>query len=896
MFVAAAAATPGPAAHDLDPTENVVRARTLAVDRAVRTPAWRAFADGEGRGWQLRVDPGTGRPRGAMGRGIPVPAVADAADAERAVRGLFSRWPSLTGVPAAALRLRAATYVGTTDTWYVDFERVVGGVPVAPGGASARIRGGKIIALGLETWPDASLSAAPALTRSSALAIARAHGPAPDSEHQEGTARLVITPTPAEGGVTFPLHWELRSRTVDPPGRWVVLVNARTGTIDQVSNEVRWLDGVLSGEHDTRIPDGNLITSPLAFLALQGSGGAEVVTGADGSFSVADDQTWSALLEGPYIRVTNEAGAEGSLAVVDSAPFWDATATTQAELDSWVFLNRVTAWALRFSPDHPLLAEQIRSKVNISVTCNGFYDGAVNFGVAGDGCNNLGQIADINYHEWGHAFHEYGLLSGSVNPTMGEGFADVVAMHLTLDSTVAPSFRTDGKALREMATDKVYPTDMTSIIYKDSLIYAGAAWDLLGVLQARYGEGADEFGEAWAVSSRLQIAAMRGGPDLLSVYDEYALADDDDGDVSNGSPHLCEIVETFGAHGLGPLSDPFPVRLLHEPLGNQAAGGAIEVTGSVLSIAPGCVEGVAEAVEVVWSIDGGETWTTEAASVTGEGFLASIPALPDGTVLEYYLLARGIDRDEVTLPAGRWAPYTLYVGELEELWCEDFADGDGGFTHALSGSGGWDDWAFGYPTGEGGDPVGAFSGDNAWGNDIGIGSDDGEYPRGATSALSSPAIAVGDAGRVVVQYRRWLGIDDNAADQANVHANGLIIWTNHAASAGVEPTEDAEWMLHTLVVDLGGAETLSLDWQLVSDADLVFAGWNIDDVCVYRSPAGDTGDTADSGLDSADDSAPDDSGKEEEPDCGCASGSPVTLLLWGAGAAAVTRRRRRDQT
>ncbi len=864
------------------------------MQRVERTPAWRSFLGGEGRGWQVRVDPTTGRVRGALGRGIPAGPLGDARDAEQEVRGLFSRWPALTRVPTSALRLRGATYVGSTDTWYVEFDRLVGGVPVAPGGASARIKGGKIVALGLETWPDAQAPTRPALGLAAARTIARLRGPAPGAPHEEGGARLVVTPTPSVGGVSFPLHWELRSRTANPPGRWVVLVNAHTGAIDRVTNDVRWLDGVLTGEHDTRIPDGNLITSPLAFLALVGSGGTEVVTGADGSFSVPDDQTWSALLEGPYIRVTNEAGAEGSLVIGDAAPFWDATETTQAELDSWVFLNRVTAWAMLFSPDHPLVSKQIRSKVNISVTCNGFYDGAVNFGIAGDGCNNLGQIADINYHEWGHAFHEEGLLSGSLNPTMGEGFADVVAMLQTLDSTTAPSFRTDGKALREMATDKVYPEDMTSIIYKDSLIYAGAAWDLLGVLQARYGEGADEFGEAWAVSSRLLIAAMRGGPDLLSVYDEYALADDDDGDVSNGSPHLCEIVETFGAHGLGPLGDPFPVQLLHEPLGNQAAGAPIEVTGAVLSIAPGCVEGVAEAVEVVWTIDGGETWTTEAAVVTDERFVATIPSQPDGTALEYYLLARGIDRDEVTLPAGHWAPYTFYVGELEEIWCEDFADGDGGFTHALSGSGGWDDWAFGHATGEGGDPVGAFTGDGAWGNDIGIGSDDGEYPRGATSALSAPPIDVGDAGRVVVQYRRWLGIDDNAADQANIHANGSIIWTNHAASAGVEPTEDAEWMLHTLVVDLGDAESLSLDWQLVSDADLVFAGWNIDDVCVYRSPSVDTGDTTDSGLDSADDSASDDSGKEEEPDCGCASGSPVTLLLWAAGAAALSRRRRRQ--
>ena len=32
----------------------------------------------------------------------------------------------------------------------------------------------------------------------------------------------------------------------------------------------------------------------------------------------------------------------------------------------------------------------------------------------GGGCNNTGRIADVSYHEWGHGFHYYNLLSGRI--------------------------------------------------------------------------------------------------------------------------------------------------------------------------------------------------------------------------------------------------------------------------------------------------------------------------------------------------------------------------------------------------------------------------------------------------------------------------------------------------
>ncbi len=884
-----------------DPSRLVPQNATVQ-ERFARSPAWRAFTSAEGAAWRVRIDPATGTVHRALGGAVALGTIDTANAAEAAVRRFVDRWPALFGVPASDLRLRGAHHVARTDTWHVSFDRLVGGVPVWRGGVTARIRYGRLVAFGADTWPAATAPARASLSSTEALARARAHLGGGRTV-VEAAPRLVVLPLEGAGSASFPLAWELRVRQTDAPGRWTLLVDASRGTILGVVDELRWLDGTLTGEHDTRTVDGDMSTSPLPHVTLTGSAGSEVFTDGGGAYSIGDTETWTASLKGPYVRVTNEAGSEGSLSVEHDAPLWTDEAATQAELDTWVFLHRATAWVERFTPDSGLLDIQLRSKVNTNTSCNGYYDGAVNFGIEGDGCNNTARIADVNYHEWGHALHEHSLLSGSIDPTMAEGFADFIAVLHSLSPIIAPGWATDGGWLRDLEPDLVYPEDWTTVYYVDQMIYSGAAWDLLGLLQARYGEGADEYGTAWAISSQLLADAIRTGPDMLSIADEYILADDDDGEVANGTPHLCEIVDAFALHGLGPGVARFPITLLHEPLGNLPADTATDVVGTIRSSAPGCIEAEANAVDLLWSTDSGANWTTQAATLVDGAYQSALPPFPDGTVVHYYLVARSAEGLEVSLPASRWAPYSLYVGELEAIWCTDFSTDDGAFTHELAeGSLGWDDWEFGEPTGKAGDPLAAFSGTGVWGNDLGHGNEDGEHPRSTTNSLSAPPIDLGSAGPVVVQFRRWLSMGDGSVDVASVLANGAPIWSNHASAEGTEATQDAEWMLHTLAFDAGGAEALALTWQIQTTAEAVHGGWNIDDVCVYRplqaEDTGDTGETTDTGDTAASDSgadtgtpAPDSGPSETEPGCGCASSRPPVGWLLVALAALGARRR-----
>lgn len=810
--------------------------------RLRRTAGWRAFNEGEGSGWQARFDEVTGTVRRAWGTGIPLGPLRESGDAEGALRSLFRRWPDLVGVPAADLALRSARHVERTDTWYVDFDRLVQGVPVWRGGVTARVRFGNLVLLGVDTHPDVPPLGLPRVAEADARAVALRDGPASLSAHTPGAARLVVLPQEHGVGLVYRLAWEIRSRTSKPPGAWVSFVDAQggsrtMGTLLSVHNEVRFLDGVIVGTHDTRTVDGDTTTSVLPYVTLTGSGGSTSTTGADGAFDVTDAETWTATLAGDWFYVTNEAGAEATLLVEDEAPTWTDAAATPAELATWVHLHEVREFGLRFAPELDLLTERLRAKVNVSTTCYAFYDGQLQFGQEGDGCNDLGRIADVSYHEWGHAFHQASLEAGVVDGTMGEGIGDLVAALQTLDPIIAPSFWTDGRWLREIDTDRVYPEDIEDNIHRDGVIFAGAAWDLFGLLQETYGEPADAKGRAWDVTSGLLADAIKAGPTLDSAYDEFVVADDDDGDLGNGTPHLCELVEAFGRHGLGPLGAAFPAILEHDAPGNQPADMEIAIDGSVTSMAPGCVEVETVEVDAMWSTDAGATWEAAPMTLDDEAWSGAMPALPAGTVVQYYIVARSAGGDQINLPDAPWAPYTFYVGDLVPVACEDFSTDDGSFSHeASAGAGEADDWQFGAPVGLAGDPDRAFSGANVWGNDLGTGDDDGAYPPSVVNRLYTEPLDLGSLPRVVIQYRRWLSVEDGASDHASIQANDVEIWSNRASADGAEHTEDAEWILHTFALDLDSA-SLVLSWGIDSSGEGRYGGWNLDDLCVY-APAG----------------------------------------------------------
>jgi MYXO-CTERM domain-containing protein len=236
-----------------------------------------------------------------------------------------------------------------------------------------------------------------------------------------------------------------------------------------------------------------------------------------------------------------------------------------------------------------------------------------------------------------------------------------------------------------------------------------------------------------------------------------------------------------------------------------------------------------------------------------------IPPQPDGTIVQYYLAINDADGESQNSPTGGVInPHSFYVGELVELYCTDFEDVLGSdFLHELVGGideAGADDWQLGYPAGSAGDPDSAYSGDQLWGNDLGFGNYNGEYQHDKHNRLFSPPIDVSGANGapLLLQFRRWLTVEDGYYDHAWVEVDDNHVWENHTTvfEVGDEHHLDDGWALATYsITDPDDDGFIELSWHMESDQGLAFGGWNLDDVCVYTlateigqgDPEGDPG-------------------------------------------------------
>ncbi len=800
--------------------------------RWLASPAWRAFADGEGAGWTATFDEATGTPRWAWGRGLPVDTSSDDAVA-RDVAALVARHAGLFGTTASDLRVRSVA--SEDDTVYVELAALRGGLDTFRGGISARVVHGNLVALKVATAPRAPVVGRVARTAAEATASAIAQGPASSAPHEQVGATLLLLERKTLDGFVLRPVWQVTSRTADPAGRWVSLVDAETGALLEVWNEIRFASGTVTGRHHRRTVDGSaLVSSPMPGQIVR-AGGASDVTDDRGAFTVNAGGPYTTDFDGDYLRIVNAAGGEGALAESGTSLEWTSAEASQAEIDTWKFLHDAKAWGDVYAPGVAWVANPVLATVNLGQTCNAYWDGDLNFFSAGGGCNNTGQIADVVYHEWGHGFHYHSLDAGSFDGSVSEGAGDTLAILLTQDANMSPYFGVgDPNGIRDLGPDRVYPQDVVGEVHEDGLIFGGAMWDLLQLLQ-------DDLGEAGGTAATSEIFAglLRGGPSTADTFQEALVADDDDGNLQNGTPHVCQITEAFGRHGLGTATGATGVLPSMAQVVRADALAEIPVSVELVSVAAGCEAVRADQGTLHYRVDGG-AWQSAAMSVSGTDVSGAIPGQASGSLVEYYVTGRADGEDFAAPSGGEIRPYTTWVGEVLEVRCDDFERDDGGYTHELVAGAdqeGADDWQWGTPNGRAGDPAGAFSGNKVWGNDLGHDDFNGAYQSDKHNRLTSGAVDTRWYTGVFLQYRRWLGVEDRTYDHAAIAIDGDVVWENWGSARGEDQHVDGEWVSH--VVDLQGRADRTearVSFELRSDGGLEFGGWTIDDVC-FVAPA-----------------------------------------------------------
>lgn len=813
------------------------------------SPAWsRLAATGH---WQAAWDAATGVPVRIWGSGLAAPgSVGNAAIAEQVARQALADHLALLapGATLADFVLVSNTYDGNIRS--VGFAQMSGGMRVLGGQVSFEFKNDRLFVMGSEALPNVVIDdgGQERLARSriadqadqlkAAVGLAAGTVSAPGDE--------AILPLIADAGILG--YRIVRPMTVDAgaDGKYEGYVDVHTGEIVAVRSLDLYAAGSVLFHGVDRYPGRGYVNYPAPRAHVTIAGAPQTTTDAGGvTWSPDGTVALGVAPDGDLVTVVNKAAmgaiAAATLSLAPSgAAVWDASAVKEddSQVNAYLSVSAAKAWVrAHIDPQMKTLDDQIIANVNIAQDCNAFFDGTnVNYFHASAMCENTAEIQDVVFHEYGHRVHTAEIIDGvgSFDGGMSEGAADFFAASITGDSGMGRGFFYNDTPLRELdPTDKewMWPTDIGEI-HHTGLIFGGTWWDLRKALIAQYGET-----DGVALTEKLWVGVLRRSVDIPSSLIEALAADDDDGDLSNGTPHECLIRDAYGLHGLRTVSGQVeaPGALATNAL---ALGVIVDITG----LSTRCGGDTVTGARLDWKPASGsvpDESGTMAEPAGDNRFFAELPLAPQNTVL-YRVTVNFADGSTFTLADNRADPYyQLYQGRAVPLYCTDFETNP--FMEGWKSEGTASPFQWGTPTSGATDPHQAYSGTKILAQVL-----DGDYKPKSESWVETPEIDVGRYTDVRLQYRRWLGVEDSHFDQAQILANGTRAWINYTENAGDNSATqhiDKEWRFHDVSLSpYFTGHTLKVRWDLKSDPGLQFGGWQLDDVCIVANPNSICGD------------------------------------------------------
>ncbi len=636
----------------------------------------RAFLERRGGGWTFHADPRTGRATLVEGSGIPlVPGRGNAlgsdslaglplADGDVTVETLLPLVErflvaerALLGPARGALVFDPATSLsregGRLHTLHFDW--TIEGVKVEGAGVFVRINSGNITQFGAPFVGEASVATTPAFGPEEARRRLTTWAGDDETARLLGEPELRIQIEEDGSRLEHRLVWIVRYSV---PGRvetWEGRLDAHTGEV-VAFRDVNHYGRVYGGVYPRTVVDPEIrVALPYTTVEVGGT----VVTDVAGGFPYAGG-TASSGLNGRWFDANCEDGCVGppqaTVAVALGSGRLDFGMggvdgvgngfSTKAERNATFHLNQVRRIGKQWLPALAWLDTTIATNVNIADVCNAFWNGSVNFYRSGGGCNNTGEIADVMQHEWGHGIDQN---TRSGDGATGEGTGDTVAMHMTRDARIGPWFRTTGAPVRDLDKTRSSKGLMTRTnvgqkcptgsgaqgyqVHCEGEIYGQTTWDLAQALVAKHG-----FHTGWRTSERIFFTSLPDAASYLPslsfpIYNAYLQADDDDGNLTNGTPNGQEIYDAFNLH-----------EIAGTPRGSSAP--CARPTQPVVTVAAGC-----DRFTISWSpVSGAAQYRLLRGEILPESPLYPVATLPSTqTSYEDALVAPGVDYHYVVM-------------------------------------------------------------------------------------------------------------------------------------------------------------------------------------------------------------------------------------------------------
>ncbi|MCH8147392.1 MAG: hypothetical protein IH987_05265, partial [Planctomycetes bacterium] len=354
---------------------------------------------------------------------------------------------------------------------------------------------------------------------------------------------------------------------------WLFVVDPTTNKILYKEDRVIFTD--VSGNVSGMATTGNgadicdpeaLASMPYATASIQG--GNSATADVNGDYVISNAGTTDVTVESPpsglYFVVSDAQQAEEVLTQTVTPPgpadFTHNAANTsefdRAEVNGYVHANVVRDFTLAQNPSYPTISTQTGMGVVVNrkgQNCpgNAFYlagSVTINFCKAARGFPNTA-FSSIVHHEYGHHMVETG---GSGQGQYGEGMGDSVGVLIADDPVLAPGFFGNcASGLRNADNTQQYPC--SGSIHTCGQILSGCVWHTRDELVVTNPSTYLDIISNLTVNSILLHAGNLITP---QIYSDFLMLDDDDADLSNGTPHKTEITTGFAAHNMVPASLP----------------------------------------------------------------------------------------------------------------------------------------------------------------------------------------------------------------------------------------------------------------------------------------------------------------------------------------------------
>jgi hypothetical protein len=815
--------------------------------------------------WSAQIDPVTGYAELVYGgraewQGQPITDqdwIARAEVAIEATRGVHG--VDVGTLIADRVVLLPLGQVGSSDKWSVDLHQEIGGLRVHDGTVVALFDASGAL-LSIQNHALANLDAislVPAITREAArdqavLAFEKQYAPKIASISEP---KLVILPMDEARARVGHLAWEIEIQSAqnggDPVGRrfWV---DARFGYPLKDEQSIHFFD--ISGTVSTMATPGTQADSatnpetaqPAKYLRIQHATGT-VFTDVNGNFTIpgaTTTQNVTLSYVGTYGDVDDQPTAThytqtvtlnpGPGNAVLLNPTAIDTVTAQANIFNHVSTER--DYVRRTNPTDATADRLFTGHANIAATCNAYYDGAaINFYAAGGNCNNTA-FSTVIAHEQGHWLNDlYG--TGNGGDGMGEGNADVFALYVFDTPLNGQGFFTNGGAVRSGNNTRAFCGDCSpgcyGEVHADGEPWMGAAWKVRTQLDNSLGNTLGD-----QVADQLFLGWMNGfnQTQIRSVIElQWLLLDDNDANLTNGTPHATAIKAGFRQQG-------FPGYEIEFGSVSSLADAACESGSYPVSANVHTVQGTTiTSVTLSYRVGAGPLLNVPMSPTGGDGWSASIPFVLSPATVEYSVQA--LDSAGNTKP-GFCGTRSFFIGQVVSFAADDF-ESAGAWTHGTVGdtTNANDDWQRGVPRGLSGtsqsvswvDPAVAAHGTSCWGNDLGItatGAGNGAYQSNVHNFLRSPAFNCSGQAGVRLIFKRWLSVEKSQYDVARVLVNNVEVWRNPYATDIV----DTSWSIQSIDIAsiADNNPSVTLQFELQSDGGLELGGWQIDDLSFGR--------------------------------------------------------------